>query len=101
MYRIPKEIQSATRLGRKITLSDVLFSGFWLGLAWTFGRILVHSFYIVPYWIFSILIMLHLISPVKENAGVKRFEGYLFFLIRKRGTRHALLIKEKKEGLCD
>jgi len=91
MYRIPKEIQSATRLGRKITLSDVLFLSIWSGIAWGFGRLFVHSSYIIPYWLFSVLIMLHLLSPVKENAGVKRFESYLFYLIRKRGSRHALL----------
>ena len=95
MYRIPKEIQSATRLGRKITLADVLFLGIWSGLAWGFGRILVHSFYAIPYWLFSALIMLHLLSPVKENAGVKRFESYLFYLVRKRGNRHALLAKKE------
>jgi len=91
MYRIPKEIQSATRLGRKITLTDVLFLSISSGLTWGFGRLFVHSFYTIPYWIFSILIMLHLLSPVKENAGVKRFESYIFYLIRKRGSRHALL----------
>jgi len=94
MYRIPKEIQSATRLGRKVTLADVLFLGIWSGLTWAFGRIFVHSFYIIPYWLFSVLIMFHLLSPVKENASVKRFESFLFFLIRKRGNRHAL-IEEK------
>lgn len=91
MYRIPKEIQSATRLGRKVTLTDVLFLSIWSGLTWGFGRLLVHSFYTIPYWIFSVLIMLHLLSSVKENAGVKRFESYLFYLMRKRGSRHALL----------
>jgi len=95
MYRIPKEIQSATRLGRKVTLVDVLFLGIWSGLTWGFGRILVHSYYIIPYWSFSALIMLHLLSPVKENAGVKRFESYLFYLVRKRGNRHALLARKE------
>ena len=102
MYRIPKEIQSATRLGRKVTLTDVLFLGIWSGLTWAFGRMLVHSLYIIPYWLFSTLIMFHLLSPVKENAGVKRFESYLFYLVRKRGNHHALLMKEfKKEYTHD
>ena len=96
MYRIPKEIQSETRLGRKVTLADVLFLGIWSGLTWGFGRILVHSFYTVPYWLFSALIMFHLLSPVKENAGVKRFESYLFYIVRKRGNRHALLVKKER-----
>ena len=95
MYRIPKEIQSATRLGRKVTLADVLFLGICSGLTWGFGRILVHSFYIITYWLFSALIMLHLLTSVKENAGVKRFESYLFYLVRKRGSRHALLVEKE------
>lgn len=101
MYRIPKEIQSATRIGRKITLSDILFLGMWLGSTWGFGRLLVHSFYLIPYYIFSVLVMFHLLTPIKENAKVKRFESYLFYLVRKRGTRHALLTEINKESEHD
>jgi len=78
MYRIPKEIQSATRIGRKITLADILFSGIWLGSTWGFGRLLVHSFYVIPYYVFSVLVMFHLLSPVKRTQKQKGLRAIFF-----------------------
>lgn len=83
MYPIPREINSEIKVTRLFYLSDIIFMSLVAVVSLIFVNY-VHLHYQVLYYLFCLLAGLFLSLPVRQSAGKRRWQSYLFWLFGDR-----------------
>lgn len=83
-YVVPQEIKSETRVTKNIYLFDFFFLIVYGGITALFASAVTASF-LFPYWIFSILMGLMLISGSKSNKKRRFYQSIVIYLRKDRG----------------
>jgi predicted membrane chloride channel (bestrophin family) len=96
MYPIPKEINSEIKITRLFYLSDIIFMSVVVVISLMFSSY-IHNSFSIPYFIFCFLVGLFLSFPVRSNAGKRRWESYLYWLLGDRKWYGAIVESEVKQ----
>ena len=83
MYPIPKEINSEIKITKLFYLSDVIFMSGVVVVSMAFNQY-VHSQFKFIYFIFCLLLGFFFSLPVRNSAGKRRWQSYLFWLFSDR-----------------
>lgn len=92
MYIIPKQLREEYKIFNKpcIFLKDVFAGIVFLGVFYLFKNF-VHSWLLIPYWIFAATIIFFMIQPAKGSNPKKRnWEALLLFIGRDRTTYRSI-----------
>lgn len=88
-YEIPKEIKAKPKIvGLEMRELVILLTGSLLLL--TIFRELVHSVFVIPYFVVAIAGMIYLFLPSASNPKKKHYEAILLFFRHKKGVFHAM-----------
>jgi len=88
-YEIPKEIKSKPRMvGLEMKELVILLTGFFL--VFTMLKDMVHSVFIIPFYIVSIGLLLWLVMPSKNNPAMKNHKSIVLLLKRDKQVYHAM-----------
>ena len=88
-YEIPKEIRSKPRMvGLEMKELVILLTGFFL--VFTMLKDMVHSVFVIPFYIVSIGLLLWLVMPSKNNPAMKNHKSIVLLLKRDKQIYHAM-----------
>lgn len=91
-YEIPKEIKSKPKIfGLEIKELVILMISFFL--IFTMLKDMVHSFFTIPYFMVSCLLVLWLVMPSRNNPGMKNYMSLYLYFKHDKETYHSMDIQ--------
>lgn len=92
-YLIPKEIKSRPRLfGLGLKQCAILLGG--LFFIFTILDDLVHSFFIIPFYIISVLFLFWMVIPSVNNRGKQNYESLYLLFKKNRMVYHPIDVNQ-------
>lgn len=92
-YEIPKEIKSKPKIfGLEIKELVILMISFFL--IFTMLKDMVHSFFTIPYFMVTCLLVLWLVMPSRNNPGMKNYMSLFLYFKHDKQTYHILDIHQ-------
>lgn len=90
-YIIPKQLKEEYKIFDKprIFLKDVVAGCVLLGMFYFFKGC-VHSWLLLPYWIFAVTAIFFLIQPARSNPKKRNWEAIILLLGRDHTTYHSI-----------
>ena len=93
MYTIPRNLKEEVKIFDKpfaLYIKDIATAGVTVGFFWTMSSF-VHSWLIVPYWIFAVLSTIYLVLPAgKVNPKKRRWQSLYYTLICDKSVYRSL-----------